>query len=167
MREIEFVPGVVATPAAITIPASFPDIETIISAQIVRTLGSSTLDDHLAAAIQASVAVADHAAHGHNITTVAPAGAGLAMLDAAGATSLEAAAGGQIDTAAVDVLAAAQAHAFGAGVATVHTRTGTDPVVAAVPTRLTTRTFSLDVNTVLGDILSLMYLEVGERVLVS
>jgi len=44
---------------------------------------------------------------------------------------------------------------------------GANPVVAAVPTRLTTRTFSLDVNTLVGDLLTLNYLEVGEQVLVS
>jgi hypothetical protein len=42
-----------------------------------------------------------------------------------------------------------------------------NPVVAAVATRLSTRTISLDVNTQLGDILTLAYLEVGERALVS
>lgn len=45
--------------------------------------------------------------------------------------------------------------------------TGANPVVAAIPTKLTTRTISLDVDTELGDILSLSYLQVGERVLTS
>ena len=45
---------------------------------------------------------------------------------------------------------------------------GANPVVA-VPTvtRLTTRTFTLDVATLVGDILTLAYLEVGERIAVS
>ena len=45
---------------------------------------------------------------------------------------------------------------------------GADPVVP-VPTvaKLTTRTFTLDVATLVGDLLTVTYLEVGERVLVS
>jgi len=41
------------------------------------------------------------------------------------------------------------------------------PVVAAVATRLTARTFSLNVNTLVGDLLTLYYVEVGERTLVG
>ena len=42
-----------------------------------------------------------------------------------------------------------------------------DPVVAAVPTRISTRTFSLDVDTVLGDLVTIDFLEVGEVVRTS
>lgn len=59
--------------------------------------------------------------------------------------------------------AAAMAHA--AGVAVAHA--AASPVVAATPTRVSTRTITLNVNTLLGDVLTLFYLAVGERVLVS
>ncbi|KKN08233.1 hypothetical protein LCGC14_1058820 [marine sediment metagenome] len=55
------------------------------------------------------------------------------------------------------------AHIAGANV----THTGASPVVAATPTRETTRTISLDVNTLLGDALTLFYREVGEGVLAT
>ncbi len=58
---------------------------------------------------------------------------------------------------------------FAAGAAAVAhgASVGASPVVAAVPTKLTTRTISLDVNTVLGDLLTLSYRERGELVLAS
>jgi hypothetical protein len=69
--------------------------------------------------------------------------------------------------------AAAQAHAAGAA-AVAHAagaapivHAGGNPIVAAVPTRLSARTFSLSVNTLVGDMVELNYREVGERVLVS
>jgi len=110
MQRITFVPGVVVSPAAITIPAEAPDIGAVVSAQIIRV-------------------------------PVAFAPAALVGAD----------------------LAATQAdHATAA-----RHNVGASPVVAAVPTRLTTRTLSLDVNTALGDLLTLAYIEVGERVPVS
>lgn len=42
-----------------------------------------------------------------------------------------------------------------------------DPAVAADPTRVNTRDFELDVDTLLGDAITLFYLGVGERVLAS
>lgn len=53
-----------------------------------------------------------------------------------------------------------------AGAALAH-GAAANPIVAAVPTAISTRTFSLDVNTLVGDLLSLSYIELGERVLVS
>ena len=50
----------------------------------------------------------------------------------------------------------------GAGVDVTHA--GASPVVAGVPTKGTTRTITLSVDTLLGDILTLFYLAVGERV---
>ena len=168
MVEIRFIPGAVVSPNAITLPVTSPGIEVVSAAQIVRLANGATIPNHLAAAIQASAPINDHAAHGHNITTVVAAGGGGALTDPVIPGPLESAGGGQVNTAAVDVLAAAQAHAFGAGVATVHgASVGANPVVAAVPTKITARTFSLDVDTALGDILTLMYQEVGERVLTS
>jgi hypothetical protein len=48
-----------------------------------------------------------------------------------------------------------------------HALTGANPVVAAVPTRVDGDTITLDVATVLGDILSLTYLPVGARLQVA
>jgi len=48
-----------------------------------------------------------------------------------------------------------------------HLTTGASIITAATPTRMTTRIIQLGVATVLGDLLSLRYVEVGERMLVS
>ena len=48
-----------------------------------------------------------------------------------------------------------------------HLTTGVTIIVAATPTRMTTRIIQLNVATELGDLLSLRYVEVGERILVS
>jgi len=90
-------------------------------------------------------ALADHAAHGHTI----PA-------DTSGTTEVAEILGGILGVGAGGAIqdAAAMAHA------------GADPVVATVPTKQTKRAISLDVNTVLGDLLTLSYVQVGERVLV-
>lgn len=146
MKIITFVPGAVVSPAAITIPAAAPDIDAVVSAQIVR--------------VPSAGAIGNHAVHAHDLVfgaaqasavTTAVGGPPGALGAAAGATV----AGG--GATGVQNLAAPQ----------THTVTGADPVVAAVPTRLTARTISLDVNTVLGDLLTLRYRESGERVLAS
>jgi len=160
MRTIQFVPGAIATPNPITLPAGAPDIDAVVTAEIERL--PAALADHPQADIVG--ALADHAVHGHDMTLVVPAGAGVAVTAPAVAGPLEQVGGPVTNPGAVDVLAAAQAHAAGAAAAA---HVGGNPVVAAVPTRITTRTFSLDVNTLVGDLLTLNYLEVGERVLVS
>ncbi len=88
---------------------------------------------HAAADIQAAAAVADHPAadiagalddhpaHGHDITTVAPAGAGTALTAPAVAGPIEDAGGGATLPGAVDALAADQAHTAVGGVAPGHT----------------------------------------------
>jgi len=160
MQIIQFVPGAIATPNPITLPTSAPDIQAVVSAEIERL--PAALADHAQANIVG--ALADHAVHGHDMTLVVPAGAGTAVTAPVIAGPIEQAGGPVVNPGAVDVLAAAQAHAAGAA-AVAHA--GGNPVVAAVPTRITTRTFSLDVNTLVGDLLTLNYLEIGERVLVS
>jgi len=127
MRKVTFVPGAVVSPAAITIPADAPDIDAVVSAQIIRLPAGIT------------VAVNPHVLAG---------GGGAASVALAAGLFTDTGAGGNV------------AHVVAANV-------GADPVVAAVPTRLTTRTISLNVNTALGDLLTLNYREVGERVLVS
>lgn len=171
MQRITFVPGAVASPAAITIPVPVPDIDLVLAAVITRLPTALAVPDHLAAAIQASAPISDHVVHSHPFALSA-GGAGGTLI--AGAALLSLSAGAQLVDAGgaagdgVRNNAAAQAHAFGAGVATVHgANVGATPVVAAVATKLTTRTISLSVNTVLGDLLTLDYIETGARVPVS
>lgn len=70
------------------------------------------------------------------------------------------------DHPGADIAAALADHAVAASLI-AHALTGVDPVVAAMPTRVDSRTISLDVDTELGDLLSLDYYEVGERVAVA
>jgi len=162
MVRIEFVPGAIATPNAITIPAGTPDIQAVVLAQICRL--PAGLADHAPADIVA--AIADHAVHSHDLTVGAVAMAVPAGASAGGNDLVDGA--GQLipaaDPTGVNDIAGVQAHA-GSAVDVVHA--GGNSVVAAVPTIITTRTFSLDVNTLVGDVVALDYLEVGERVLVS
>ncbi len=168
MKRISFATGVVVSPAAITIPADSPDIGSVVSAQIVRLPAGMTVADHAQAAVVA--ALADHAIHSHPFAFSA-GGAGATIIT--GAALLSASSGAQVvgaGGAAGDGVrnnAAAQAHGDGAAAVVHGANVGASPVVAAVPTLITTRTLSLDVNTALGDLLTLAYREVGERVLVS
>ncbi len=79
MREIRWVPGVVAPNTNITIPAEAPDIEIVRSAEITRLIDSLTIV-HAASATaiahadgavvtHANFAVAAHAAHTHGLLT--------------------------------------------------------------------------------------------------
>lgn len=130
MTRISFIPGVVATPAAITIPNTAPDIDVVLAAQIVRI-------------------PAAQAAHAHNMIYKAnPAANAVTMA----ANSLHNATAGDITVAGAGADGGIQNNAA---------LTGADPTVAAAPTKLTSRTLSLSVNTALGDILVLDYMEVG------
>lgn len=190
MKIIKWVPGAIGTPNPITIPAAAPDIFAVLEARITRlpnALGVAT--DHLPAAIVAALAdhaqaaivaaLANHAVHAHALisqgTGIAPAGgafglgAGLNALEDGAAAAPHTAPGG--GATGVQNNAAAQAHGngvaavvHGAGAAPLVHGAAANPVVAAVPTLVTARTISLDVNTLVGDMLTLAYLEVGERV---
>ena len=190
MQIIRFVPGAIVTPNAITLPTTAPDIDAVVGAEITRVpVGMCNLVAHTQAQVVDGIAVhaqvdivdalADHPVHSHDLDSL---GTGIAptqpygldavpVLEDAGAAALHtvvaAAATGVQDNAA-------QAHGDGttppphtAGANPLVHGAGADPIVAAVPTRLTTRTFRLDVNTLAGDLVILSYLEVGERVLVS
>lgn len=145
----------------------------------------------------ANMAVAAHAAHMHDIITQGAAGAPAVLLgwdavapptqlEDSGAAALHTFAGGGgtgIQNGALDAHAVTQADAHtpaetiaaladhtGAQVAATlinHAATGVTPVVGATPTRDTARTFHLHVDTELGDLLVLSYVEVGERTLVA
>ena len=145
--------------------------------------------------VHANADVAAHAAHAHDLISQGVAGAvgvaigwdavaPIAQLEDAGAAALHTLAGGGAtgvqdfaipahvvtqpdDHAAADIVAAVDDHATADVALALADHLGADPIVAAVPTRITTRTFSLDVNTLVGDLLTINYLEVGERVLVS
>jgi len=168
MQRIAFVPGAVVSPAAITIPVPCPDIDLVVAAIITRLPAGVAVPNHLAADIQASAPPANHA---HNLVTQGVGGAPANAIGLnAGLNALEDAAAAALHTVpgAGATGVQNQVHAYGAGVPTVHgANTGGNPSVAAVPTRLTSRTISLNVNTALGDILTLDYIEVGARVPVS
>jgi len=67
---------------------------------------------------------------------------------------------------AVDIVAALANHAVAAGLIN-HAASGVTVAQAASPTRVDRRTITLDVTTNLGDLLTLAYHEVGERILAS
>ena len=145
----------------------------------------------------ANMAVNDHAAHMHDIITfgaTAPPAIPLGwdaiapptVLEDFGAAGLHTWAGGGAtgiqddalsahvvvqadDHEAVDVIAGLADHP-GADVAAAlinHAALGATPVVGANPLRVNARAFELDVDTELGDLLTLSYVEVGERILVA
>ena len=62
MKTINFIPGAVATPAAITIPTVADRMRSVVSAYIIRAASAFTIPDHTAAAVAG--AVADHTAAG-------------------------------------------------------------------------------------------------------
>ena len=157
VHEEQWVPGAIATPNPHTLPTNAPAIGQIVGAYILRAVGI-TVADHAAAAIVG--AIADHAVHGHDITTVAAAGGGSAMTEAVIPGPLETAGAGQVNPAAVDNLAAVQAHGAGAAPVT-HTIGAGNPVVAAVATKTSTTTLTLNVNTLVGDLLVLRYIPMG------
>jgi len=188
MKTVQFVPGAIVSPNPITLPVLAPDIDAVVTAQIIRL--PTSLADHagadvagaLATHLQAAVvaALADHAVHAHDVISQGVGGAPANALGLSAAlNTLEDAGGAALHTVpgagatGVQNNAAAQAHAVG-GAAVAHgagaaplVHAGGNPIVAATPTRITTRTFSLNVNTLVGDMLELNYREVGERVLVS
>ncbi|MBA7708017.1 hypothetical protein ES703_116904 [subsurface metagenome] len=187
MKIIRYVPGPVAVaPTFHTLPAAAPDIDEVVAAEITRVpVGMGSLTDHTQAEVVDAIldhsqavivaAVLEHPVHQHDITMVGPAGGGGAVTAPAIPGSIEEAGGGAVMTGAVDNLGAVQDHLDGVnpvghavGANPVPHGVAADPIVA-VPTviRITARTFTLDVATLAGDLLTLAYLEVGERVLVS
>jgi len=172
MKIIRWVPGAVVSPNPITIPDAAPDIQAVLSAEITR-LPVALCDLIAHPDVDIIATIDDHDVHAHDLQSTgqapgAPAETlgmpvGLNALHDSGAAVVHTipggVAGGSIQNASIPAhVATAVPVTHGAGA---------DPVVAAVPTRLTTRTISLNVDTLVGDVLSLDYIEVGERVLVS
>ena len=161
MKRILFVPGPVTNPDPITLPADAPDIDVVVSAEIERFSAAVLVADHPPADIVA--AIADHAVHAHDL--VIGSGGGIetgtfgtgAALESSGAGGTVVGAGAQ----GVQNNPAAQAHSATATPVVHGPNTVASPVVAANPTQIDNRTFSLDVNTLAGDVLALVYQEVG------
>jgi len=205
MRRIRFVPGVAGIGVNIPLPATAPDIDAVIAAEITRIPGAFVVAhggsavplphaDGVAVA-HANLAVADHAAHAHGVisqgTTFAPVvpigwdAIPPTQLEDTGAAALHTFAGGgatgvqdfaipahgvtQPDDHAPAGIAAALIHnaADIAAALIDHATSGVTPAVAAIPARVDKRTITLSAATELGDLLTLAYHEVGERVLVS
>ena len=205
MRRIRFVPGAAGIGVNITIPATAPDIEEVYEAEITRIPSSFTLA-HAGSAVplphadgvdvvHAGLAVADHAAHAHDlisqgtgIAPVVPIGYDaipLAQLEDTGAVAAHTFAGGGVtgiqdaviaahvvtqpdNHAPADIAAALIHNAADVAAALIdHATSGGTPAVAAVPTKVSSRIITLSAATELGDLLTLAYHEVGERVLVS
>jgi len=167
MNRITFVPGAVGPAGSIALPSGAPNIRTVVGAQIQRL--PSALGAHATADIAA--ALADHAVHAHAlvsqglgapVTNALGLPVGLNTLEDAGGVALHTVPGA--GATGVQNNAAAQAHAAGAAPVT---HAGATPVVAAVPTKIDDTHFSLDVATLVGDLLTLIYNEVGEFVRAS
>ena len=145
----------------------------------------------------ANMAVAAHAAHMHDIITMGAGGAPPipigwdavappTVLQDFGVVATHTLAGGGAtgiqngalsahgvtqpdDHTPAETIAALADHTGALVAATLinHAAAAVTPVVAANPTRDTARTFHLNVDTELGDLLVLSYVEVGERTLVA
>ncbi len=176
MVTVQFVPGAIVAGVNITIPTTAPDIDGVVAAEIERLPGA--LADHPEADVVAALGAhpeADAAA-ALGVHTLLPdtavGGVVTNALGEDGAGALETAAAVAVGMpTCIDAHAASGvpndlAHAA-SGVPNDVVHAGGDPIVAAVPTRVSTRIITLDVNTLVGDLLTLSYLEVGERVLVS
>jgi len=118
------------------------------TAHLISASGQTIPGGVGATGIQDIAAAQAHAGGGAPIAHAAGANVG----HVAGATAMPHLAGG-----------APVVHGAGAVVGHV----GASPVVAAIPARASTRTITLDVNTLLGDVLTLYYLAVGERIATS
>ena len=206
MEQTQYIPGAIGGLATHTLPASAPDICTVVSAEITRLPGG--LDAHgagAAALVHAATAVpvthanadvAAHADHSHPLrsigTTVAPTfplgwdavPAITQMEDQGGVAGHTMAAGlatGVMEYTfpvhvvtqpdahpAADIVAAIDNHATADVATALADHVGADvEVVAGAVVKLTPRTFTIANATLTGDMLTLAYHAVGERVAVA
>ena len=179
-----WVPGNIVTPNAHTLPTGAPGIALITGLQLLRTGSGFAVSAHAGAdvSVHTGTDVSVHAGSGvdahanaavnaHvptlNVGTVA---ADIMHLDDASAFSVPEAAGAR---ELPHVVVQADAHTFTqANAHTItqpsnHTISGADPIVAAVATRLSRTTFSLDVDTLAGDTLVLRYIQEGYLIQVA
>ncbi|MBA7704300.1 hypothetical protein ES703_113103 [subsurface metagenome] len=178
MQIVHYIPGAVGAGApGHTLPLTAPDIDVLIDAEITRLPTAladhpeldivNTLLAHPEAQVPAALGVhtltPDTAIGGPITNALGEDGAGALETAAAAAVGMPTC----IDAHAVSGVPNDLAHAV-SGVPNDVVHAGGNPVVA-VPNaiKLTTRTFTLDVATLVGDLLTVTYLEVGERVAVS
>ena len=173
-NRLAWVPGAVVAGVNIDLPAGSPAIDRVVAATITRIRAGLGIPDH-AALVHGVTQPNDHAVHLHDLLLeIVADAAGDRVNTALGppVTFGRPVAGATITsvqaTRGVQNNAAAQAHA-GAAVAdhaiVAHgALTGTDPVVAAVATRVDEDTITLSANTTLGDLLTLTYEAIGARV---
>jgi len=196
MQQVNLTTGVlIAAGADVDLPTALPDIDNVVSAQIMRPASAVTVDDHAAADIAAGVAdhaaadiaagVADHedsdvVATIDDQTLDTQSAVGGAVTNALGhdaTPELETAAGANVSIAGcisshagsgTDLAhnaGAAVTHAAGAAV--THTVGGASAIVAVTATKSDEDTVTLDVDFEAGDILQLTYTEVGSELKVS
>ncbi len=205
MEIVQFIPGVVVSPNAITLPAGAPDIEAVVEVVIARV--QSALGAHVGAGVDpphattavavahAGAAVAQHAAHAHDLASVgvgAPPAVALGWdavpatteLQDAGAAALHTFTANNItgcmeedmdahvptqpnDHPAADIVAAIDDHAAADIVAALAAHVAADIEVAMTATRISPTTFSLNLDTQVADVVILTYHEAGDRVLVA
>lgn len=205
MEIVQFIPGVIVSPNAVTLPTGAPDIEEVVEVVIARV--QSALGAHVGAGVDpphattatpvthAGAAVAQHAAHAHDLVSLGvnvavgmalgwdavPAITQLQDADAAAphtftANNITGVMNQNMDAHAVtqpndhtaaDIVAAIDVHAAADIVAALADHVAADIEVGMTPTRLSPRTFSLDADTEVADIVILTYHEAGDRVLVA
>jgi hypothetical protein len=143
-----------------------PSIDDVVEARIIRI--PTALADHGGAAIAA--ALDPHAVHNHDLdltaaivdgagTRVQATSPGGPMGYPGGGVTIPGGAGGVLDNAAV------QAHTFAGGAPVVHA--GANPVLLPTCAKIvadpTERTFSISITTLVGDLVTLVYMERGAR----
>lgn len=203
MEIVQFIPGVVVSPNAITLPTGAPDIEAVVEVVIARV--QSALGAHAAGAVpvahansgvavtHAGAAVGPHDAHAHDLVSQGTGGApaipigwdnvvptqledqGAAALHTFTADNVTGCVNADISAhtvtqptahPAADIVAALNPHAAGfAGALADHV--AADIEVAMTATRISPRTFSLNLDTEVADVVILTYHEAGDRVLVA
>ena len=204
MEIVQFIPGVIVSPNAVTLPTGAPDLEAVVEVVIARL--QSALGAHVGAGVDpphattavpvthAGAAVAQHAAHAHDLVSQGVAGApGVALgwdnvvptqMEDAGAAALHTFTANNItgcmnanmdahvvtqpnDHPAADIVAAIDDHAAVDLVAALAAHVAADIEVAMTATRISPRTFSLNLDTQVADVVILTYHEAGDRVLVA
>lgn len=165
----------------IDLPSNAPDIDQVVSAQIIRTRNSFDVDDHAGADIAAGVSVDDHATADIATsiddqtldTQVAVGGAVTNALghDNSSPAQLETASGSNVNMEAISSHASSTplSHANSAGSAVAHATSAAsgNPIISATATKVDIDTITLNIDFEAGDLLQLTYLEVGTRVQVS
>lgn len=167
MARIMFAPGAVTSGDDITIPTYAPRVAAVLAAQILRMPSAFTIPDHAQADIVGALADHPAVAHAAGASPVAHTTAELPALTDHDDNPTYHSNHAQADIVAAIADHNAVSHGPGSSAVAHGSGVGSDPSVAAVPTMVDEETITLDVDTLLGDILTLDYIEVGERVPVS